>query len=131
MILRTASIRVGLVPEGLLAERRNERFVVGGDDHHTILSNGVPPAIFFEVVADERAARRRLGIPPCAQQLAQFPHVLFRRPVGQAEAIERPSEVLPTPGGPTRHRIGPFLFGASLRTARYSTMRFLTFSRPQ
>ena len=27
------------------------------------------------------------------------------RPV--ARAIERPSEVLPTPGGPTRHRIGP------------------------
>ena len=41
-----------------------------------------------------------------------------------ADAIERPSEVLPTPGGPTRHRIGPFLVGASLRTARYSTIRF-------
>ncbi len=25
-----------------------------------------------------------------------------------ARAIERPSEVLPTPGGPTKHRIGPF-----------------------
>ena len=28
------------------------------------------------------------------------------RPV--ARAIDLPSEVLPTPGGPTRHRIGPF-----------------------
>ena len=42
-------------------------------------------------------------------------------------AIDLPSEVLPTPGGPTRQRIGPFLPGASLRTARYSRMRFFTF----
>ena len=35
------------------------------------------------------------------------------RPV--ALAIDLPSEVLPTPGGPTRHRIGPFeLVGAAL-----------------
>ena len=35
------------------------------------------------------------------------------RPV--ALAIDLPSEVLPTPGGPTRQRIGPFsLFGAAL-----------------
>jgi len=37
------------------------------------------------------------------------------------------SDVLPTPGGPTRQRIGPFFPGASLRTARYSRIRFLTF----
>ncbi len=44
-------------------------------------------------------------------------------------ATDLPSEVLPTPGGPTRHRMGPFLAGASLRTARYSSTRFLTFCR--
>ena len=46
-----------------------------------------------------------------------------------ARAIERPSEVLPTPGGPSKQRIGPFMSGLSLRTARYSRIRFLFFSR--
>ena len=45
-------------------------------------------------------------------------------------ATNYPIEVLPTPGGPRRQRIGPFLSFLSLRTARYSTMRFLTLSRP-
>ena len=31
-----------------------------------------------------------------------------------ARAIDRPSDVLPTPGGPTRHRIGPFLSALEL-----------------
>src|SRR3546814_6200241 len=44
-----------------------------------------------------------------------------------ASAIERPIEVLPTPGGPTRHRIGPFSFFMRACTARYSTMRSLIF----
>jgi hypothetical protein len=47
-----------------------------------------------------------------------------------ARAMLLPSDVLPTPGGPMRHRIGPFLSFLSLRTARYSRMRFFTFSRP-
>ena len=38
-----------------------------------------------------------------------------------------PSEVLPTPGGPTKHRIGLLPSGLSLRTARYSRMRRLIF----
>ena len=42
-----------------------------------------------------------------------------------ALAIDRPSDVLPTPGGPTKQRIGPLLFFLSLRTARYSRMRSL------
>ncbi len=47
----------------------------------------------------------------------------------RAEAIDRPRLVLPTPGGPTKHRIGPLMSGFILRTARYSRMRSLTFSR--
>src|SRR3982751_5742785 len=46
-------------------------------------------------------------------------------------AIDRASDVLPTPGGPTKHRIGPLRFGFSLRTARYSRMRSFAFSRPE
>src|SRR4029078_12884448 len=42
-----------------------------------------------------------------------------------------PSDVLPTPGGPTKHRIGLLPSGLSLRTARYSRIRRLTFSRPK
>ena len=45
-------------------------------------------------------------------------------------AIDWPSEVLPTPGGPTRHRIGAFSLSTRCCTARYSTMRSFTFSRP-
>ena len=48
-----------------------------------------------------------------------------------ARAIERASEVLPTPGGPTKHRIGPFGLLTSCRTARNSTIRSLTFSSPK
>jgi hypothetical protein len=49
------------------------------------------------------------------------------RPI--AAAIERPSEVLPTPGGPTKQRIEePCASGLSLRTARNSRIRSLTFS---
>ena len=57
----------------------------------------------------------------------------------QADAVElaahgggdRPAQrlVLPTPGGPTKHRMGPLMSGFILRTARYSRMRSLTFSR--
>ena len=51
------------------------------------------------------------------------------RPV--ARAIDLPSEVLPTPGGPTRQRIGPFIFSTSACTARYSRMRSFGFSSPK
>ena len=45
-----------------------------------------------------------------------------------ARAMDWPSEVLPTPGGPTKQRIGPRMSFFSLRTARYSRMRFLILS---
>ncbi len=44
-------------------------------------------------------------------------------------AIDWPSEVLPTPGGPTKQRIGPATSPFSFETARYSTIRSFTFSR--
>ena len=47
----------------------------------------------------------------------------------RALAMLLPSEVLPVPGGPTRQRIGPFMSFLSLRTARYSRIRSLIFSR--
>ena len=40
------------------------------------------------------------------------------------------SVVLPTPGGPVKHRMGGLASGRSLRTARYSTMRSFTLSSP-
>ena len=51
------------------------------------------------------------------------------RPI--AVAIDLASDVLPTPGGPTKQRIGPFTSGFSLRTARYSRMRSFAFSRSE
>jgi hypothetical protein len=46
-------------------------------------------------------------------------------------AMDLASEVLPTPGGPRKHRIGPFTSGFSFLTARYSRTRSFTFSRPE
>ena len=46
-------------------------------------------------------------------------------------AIDFASDVLPTPGGPTKQRIGPFTSGFSLRTARYSRMRSFAFTRSE
>ena len=47
-----------------------------------------------------------------------------------ARATDLPSDVLPTPGGPTRHRIGPFSLAERCCTARYSTIRSLTRASP-
>jgi hypothetical protein len=44
--------------------------------------------------------------------------------------MDIPREVLPTPGGPTKRRIGLFESGRSLTTARCSRMRSLISSRP-
>ena len=46
-----------------------------------------------------------------------------------ARAIDWPSDVLPTPGGPTKARIGPESVFVSFWTARCSTIRSLTLSR--
>ena len=48
-----------------------------------------------------------------------------------AFAIARPSEVLPTPGGPVKQRMGPFMEGFSFRTLRYSSILSFTFASPK
>ena len=48
----------------------------------------------------------------------------------KADAIERPNDVFPTPGGPYRHTIGDFISSFSFNTAKCSKMRSLTFSSP-
>ena len=48
-----------------------------------------------------------------------------------ARAIERTMDVLPTPGGPTKHSTGDLRLPVSLYTARYSSMRSFTFSSPK
>ena len=47
-----------------------------------------------------------------------------------ARATDLQSEVLPTPGGPTRQRIGPLIFFTWACTARYSMILSLGFLRP-
>ena len=47
-----------------------------------------------------------------------------------ALAIDLPKDVFPTPGGPTKQRIGPLTFEDLFWTARYSVILSLTFSRP-
>src|SRR5690606_31251874 len=47
-----------------------------------------------------------------------------------AFATDFPKDVFPTPGGPTKQRIGAFMSFLSFNTARYSIIRCLTFSNP-
>ena len=47
-----------------------------------------------------------------------------------ASATLRPREVLPTPGGPTRQRMGPLICLRRLRTARNSSSRSFTLVNP-
>ena len=48
----------------------------------------------------------------------------------RARATDFAIDVLPTPGGPTKHKMGAFMLFVSCNTARYSVMRVLTFSSP-
>ena len=48
-----------------------------------------------------------------------------------ALATDFDKDVLPTPGGPTRHRMGPLIFLTCACTARYSRMRSLGSPRPK
>ena len=47
-----------------------------------------------------------------------------------ASAMDSAKEVLPTPGGPTRHKIGAFFPFVSFCTARCSRIRSFTLTRP-
>ena len=47
-----------------------------------------------------------------------------------AVAIDFPKDVLPTPGGPTKHNIGPFISLVLFWTARNSIILSLTLSKP-
>ena len=47
-----------------------------------------------------------------------------------ALAIDFPNEVFPTPGGPTKHKIAPFIFPTLFWTAKYSKILSFTFSKP-
>src|SRR5437762_3144758 len=53
------SIRLGLEFQCLIAERSDERLVIGGDNDDSAVSHGVAPFILFDVVADQRAARNQ------------------------------------------------------------------------
>ena len=46
-----------------------------------------------------------------------------------ARAMDFPSDVLPTPGGPTKQSIGPFMSALSFMTLKNSRMRSFTLSR--
>ena len=51
--------------------------------------------------------------------------------LSKALAIDLPNEVFPTPGGPTKQRIGPFGFDTLVWTAKYSIILSLTLSNPK
>jgi hypothetical protein len=78
------------------------------------------------------AARHRADVGPAvAADLRLVPDAAERQPdefAAERVAIDRPSEVFPTPGGPTKQRIGPLSVFFSAWTARYSRILSLTFS---
>ena len=46
------------------------------------------------------------------------------------EAIDLANELLPTPGGPDRHKIGDFISSLNFLTAKNSKILSLIFSKP-
>ena len=56
--------------------------------------------------------------------------VFLEEHTGHKLEMDRLREVFPTPGGPTKQRIGPFVFFLSFLTARYSRIRSVIFSSP-
>ena len=44
--------------------------------------------------------------------------------------MDLPKDVLPTPGGPTKHKIGPFIFCILFCTAKNSIILSFTLSKP-
>ena len=58
------------------------------------------------------------------------PKDILTNSLPKASAIDLPSEVLPTPGAPTKQMIGDFISPFNFRTAKYSKILFFTFSRP-
>jgi len=78
---------------------------------------------------------RELGLSVRRTRRKRLERMMRPRPVltaaNQEWAIDFASDVLPTPGGPRKQRMGPFTSGFSLRTARYSMTRSFTFSSPE
>src|SRR5207302_9651096 len=93
-----------------------------------------------DALNDPSSNRTDIG-PPVAADLGLVAHSTeahARKPSPRARAIDCPRLVLPTPGGPTKHRIGSRAFSSvdvaerswrSFFTARCSRMRSLIFSR--
>src|SRR3546814_3074619 len=89
-------------------------------------------ADLVEVLHDAAGHRTDVGAPMAAD-LGLVAHAAQRHAhelaVGRlGDRLAQRS--LATPGGPTRHRIAPFICFTRVCTARYSRMRSLTFSSP-
>ena len=129
----------------LAADGLSLRYVEGNRD---FFLKGSPWAKPFSAYGDtdglEVAGRRYAFVHGDRINTSDLPYrfwrVLSKNPVSfavmkilpgpVARAIDLPSEVLPTPGGPTRQRIGPLTLAMRCCTARYSRIRSLTFSSP-
>ena len=89
-----------------------------------VLLGGDVPKTVREICYNWRGVVRRAGLPAVLFALQNFllqvayPRLdsLVFSVVGQTKilfvalAIDFPKEVFPTPGGPTKHKIGPFIF---------------------
>ena len=63
------------------------------------------------------------SLTPPSEILTNFLPIAF--------ATDFANEVLPTPGGPTKHKIGPRCFEVKALTAKYSVILSLGFSNPK
>ena len=96
------------------AEQITRKAVNKGGSHKTSLMCG---STMSGEAYPEMTIHKMARMPPNERRT-------YLRPV--ARAMERARDVLPTPGGPTKQRIGAFESGASFRTARNSRIRSLT-----
>ncbi len=89
------------------------------------------PAVFMPFIMRPGIAPMYVFLWPRISASSSTPPRLMRTNLRPRErAMELATEVLPVPGGPTKHSMGAFMPPVSFNTARYSVMRSFIFSRP-
>ena len=108
-------------------------FLPGRGIAFTVPLTGISSLVEGAILAGADKNEKQDGKPSAGEKEKKTMHELIIAVINRDftdVAIDAARDVLPIPGGPTKQRIWLFRLGESWRTARYSSMRSFTFSRP-